>query len=136
MLGTADTYAAELSAVLERRHKRNAAERERYANDIEAQRQRGREKQPATRPGKYDPEDYAEEWQFLTDCGLPADQIVARSCPSRQWFLEWVRPLVHDAICSACWFHFSPADTGTLLHCEKGCALRNSFRKEEPSWRR
>ena len=70
---------------------------------------------------RFDPEDYADEWRYLTRVGTPASQIIARSRPSRDWFFVNIRMRVTDAICSECGTHFNPSQTRTLTKCNKSC---------------
>jgi hypothetical protein len=84
---------------------------------------------PRPRRSKFDAEDYAEEWRWLTQIGMPAEQIITRSNPSRVWFFEHVRMLVTDAICT-CGDHFNPADSRQLTRCNKACGLDNGNRRD------
>lgn len=84
--------------------------------------------EPQKRRAKFDAEDYAEEWKWLTHMGVAAERIIARSNPSRDWFFDHVRLLVTDAICT-CGEHFNPAETRMLSKCNKACGLDNGNRR-------
>lgn len=91
--------------------------------------------EPRKRRAKFDAEDYAEEWRWLTHMGVPAEQIINRSNPSRDWFFDHVRLLVTDAICT-CGEHFNPAETRMLSKCNKACGLDNANRRAGPGVQR
>lgn len=73
------------------------------------------------RPRNYDAQDYAEEWQFLTDAGLLSTEIIDRSMPSKAWFKKHVTHLVKYANCPSCGRKYLVAKSGTLLICGKDC---------------
>jgi hypothetical protein len=114
-----------------RRTRRADAARRRYAENIDSERERCRTSKKhqrgstlATRKGnRYDPADYAEEWEFLTWTGTRSDEIIRRSQPHREWFTRHVLPLVHRAICATCGDMFSPQVAGTLTRCSKTCGI-------------
>jgi hypothetical protein len=85
--------------------------------------------EPQPRKAKFDAEDYADEWRWLTRMGVPAEQIITRSNPSRDWFFDHVRMLVSDAICT-CGEHFNPSETRLLTKCNKACGLDNGNRRD------
>lgn len=85
--------------------------------------------EPRKRKAKFDAEDYADEWVWLTHMGVAAERIVARSNPSRDWFFDHVRLLVTDALCT-CGEHFNPSETRMLTKCNKACGLDNGNRRD------
>lgn len=116
-----------------RKDRRAAAARRRYHANPEASREKCKSAKQAQRsrdgqefppePGRvnYDPEDYAEEWEFLTDLGMRSDQIIANSRPSRDWFKKRVLPLVTRAICASCGSVFNPQKVHMLTMCSHAC---------------
>lgn len=112
----------------ERRERRAAAARRRYHEDPERSRERCRTSKQAQRSGettpRYDVEDYADEWMFLTRMGLRAGEIIARSRPSHRWFIEHIMPAVTIAVCSSCLDVFNPQVTRTLTRCSTACGIR------------
>lgn len=108
--------------------KKAADARERYARDKAEGKKRSRNTNPNRKPRKpkYDVQDYAEEWAYLTSQGVRADEIVKRSNPSQEWFRNHILPIVTDAICSECHQHFSPRETHTLTMCSKACHIHYS----------
>ena len=73
----------------------------------------------------YDPLDYIDEFDELTDLGLSVREIVARSQPSQTWFHKHVFPHVHRALCISCrcFFDLSRVTRGT--ECSSIC--RNAY---------
>lgn len=118
-----------------RKSRRAEAERQRYADNRDAERARcrtakqqqrsrdAREFPPQTN-GCYDPDDYADEWMFLTSAGVRSDLIIERSRPTREWFAKYVMPRVTRSRCATCGEVFNPEDVGLLTRCSKTCGLR------------
>ena len=73
------------------------------------------------RPAVHDPEDYADEWLFLTAMGVRSDEIIRRSIPTARWFTEHVRPLVDRSRCTHCDAPFDPQESGSLTFCSEIC---------------
>ena len=74
---------------------------------------------------QYDAQDYAEEWQFLTNAGLLSTEIIDRSKPSKAWFKKHVTPLVKYSNCPGCGRKYLVAKSGTILICGKDCPKCN-----------
>lgn len=116
---------------IQSRARRAEAARRRYAENIHSERERCKAAKRATRTttigtrrgARYDAQDYAEEFVFLTWQGVPADQIIARSQPRREWFTINVLPLVSRAICGTCGDVFEPQTVGSLTRCSKTCGI-------------
>lgn len=120
-----------------RRDKRAVASRRRYHERVDDSRERCRlSKQEQRRRGEdgfpasagrasYDPEDYAEEWLFLTALGVPSDQIIDRSRPAREWFVRHVLPLVNRSLCAHCGSVFDPQRARMLTKCSNACNARH-----------
>jgi hypothetical protein len=114
-----------------RKTRRATAARRRYAENIASERERCRTSKQhqrkaalsTTRGNKYDPADYADEWEFLTWAGTRSDEIIRRSQPHREWFTRHVLPLVHRALCATCGDMFNPQVAGTLTRCSKTCGI-------------
>lgn len=118
-----------------RRERRAKLARKRYHANLDAARtrckvakQRQRSTDAAdfpTGPGakKYDADDYASEWLFLTYGGLRAEEIIRKSRPAREWFTDNVLPLVNRAICSYCGGIFNPQMSGMLTRCAQDCGF-------------
>jgi hypothetical protein len=115
----------------ERKDRRAADARRRYAENRDSERERCRTSKQHQRRGtvaarkgnRYDPADYADEWEFLTWTGTRSDEIIRRSQPHREWFIRHVLPLVHRAICATCGDMFNPQLAGTLTRCSKTCGI-------------
>jgi hypothetical protein len=129
--------------VQKRRATRAAAARRRYAENLEAERLRCKTAKQVQRrhdgsqfkptPGvNYDAADYAEEWMFLTWLGVRADDIIAGSRPSRDWFNDNVLPLVTRSLCSTCGEEFNPQHAGMLARCARNCGARRP--RNHPWW--
>lgn len=73
----------------------------------------------------YDAEDYAEEFEELTDLGLSCREIVTRCSPSPLWFRRNVFPRVSRALCISCRCFFRPGDTDRGTECSMTC--RNAY---------
>lgn len=131
----AEAQVISMDAEQARKARRARRERERYAANREKERERcraGKQRQRGddkTQKVSYDPDDYTEEWEFLTGMGVRSDIIIERSAPSRGWFSKWVRPRVHAALCASCGSLFSPQKSGMLTRCSATCGMadeRNS----------
>lgn len=90
-----------------------------------------------TRPGRkrFDAADYAEEWMFLAAQGIRADDIIARSVPSRWWFTKHVMPLVTLARCASCGNAFNPQLSGLLVFCSRACVMQSEPKEERKTER-
>ena len=73
----------------------------------------------------YSPQDYAEEWEWLTEAGMLSSDIIARSTPSRAWFKKHITPLVKYANCPGCGRKYLVAKSRTLLICGRDCPKCN-----------
>lgn len=109
-------YAANKEAEQERCRLSKQAQRQRDANGFP----------PVPRNEQFDPEDYAEEWLFLTWAGVRSDQIIERSRPPRTWFSRHVLPRVTRSRCATCGELFNPQVSGFLVRCSKTCGLNES----------
>jgi hypothetical protein len=122
------------------RERRAAAARRRYHENPEEERERCRLRKqrqraafqsavaPAFLPrvprGKYDPADYAEEWEFLTRTWrMKARDIIQNSAPGYDWFAEHVLPLVRRSVCTTCDMTFNPQEAGSLVRCSQVCGF-------------
>jgi competence CoiA-like predicted nuclease len=113
---------------------RRAQRRQLYAQDPERQRRYSRTYRErkyssvtsvSTPRPVYNVTDYAEEWKFLTDCGMLSSEIIERSAPSKAWFKKHVTPRVTHANCPGCSRRYLVAKSGTLLICGKTCPKYN-----------
>lgn len=110
-------------AARRRYHEHPEQSREQCKSAKQEQRRRDGEEFPAS-PGRntYDPSDYAEEWVLLSSLGMRSDQIIARSRPSREWFVKRVLPLVDRSVCASCGSLFNPQRVRMLTRCSNACS--------------
>ena len=80
---------------------------------------------PPSKRLAYSPQDYAEEWEWLTEAGMLSSDIIARSTPSRAWFKKHITPLVKYANCPGCGRKYLVAKSRTLLICGRDCPKCN-----------
>lgn len=132
---TTDTTAVQREQA--RKDRRAAAARRRYHENIEESRERcrvakidqrlrdGSEFPPKAGRASYDPQDYAEEWMWLTHLGMRSDVIIERSRPSREWFIRRVLPLVSRSICALCNEVYDTRAAGMLTRCSNACTGRD-----------
>ena len=124
----------------ERKQRRAAAARRRYYEDPDAARERRRTDLRVQRAGggsvrvRYDVEDYADEWMFLTRMGVKAEDIISRSCPSREWFVRNLLPVVTRARCAKCDEVFNPQVSGMLTRCSASCNVQPHPAGHHPWW--
>lgn len=102
---------------------RRTEERKRCRTAKRQQRERDGSILGTHRGNRYNAEDYAEEWLYLTWSGMRSDDIIARSRPARAWFTAHVLPRVNKSLCATCGILFDPQVTGSLTRCTKSCGL-------------
>jgi hypothetical protein len=79
----------------------------------------------AVSPRPYDPQEYAEEWAWLTEAGMLSRDIIDRSTPSTAWFKRHITPLVKYANCPGCGRKYLVENSKTLLICGRDCPKNN-----------
>lgn len=113
---------------------RRAQRRKIYARNPAVQRSysqnyRKRKANPAETPNapraSYSPQDYAEEWEWLTNAGVLSTDIIAKSTPSKAWFKKHITSLVKYANCPGCGRKYVVANSGTILICSRTCPKHN-----------